>query len=143
MIIRGLAVALVKDYGQRYVCALEHHFDGSWSIRIGEGKQGNIRGRKPESIRIAGFLLGLVADGKVLIRGQQIRGLIEIFYSIFCSYMYPILILYLCQRPGGPIYIWGAADCIFSLFNRHTKIHYFFIYYFTAFYFSVLVLAEP
>ena len=37
--MRGLAIALVKEYDQRYACAVRRHFDGCWSIRIGEGKQ--------------------------------------------------------------------------------------------------------
>ena len=37
--MRGFAMALVKEYDQRYACAVRRHFDGCWSIRIGEGKQ--------------------------------------------------------------------------------------------------------
>ena len=33
--MRGLAIALVKEYDQRYACAVRRHFDG----RTGEGKQ--------------------------------------------------------------------------------------------------------
>jgi len=68
-------------------------------------------------------------------QGQQNRGLIGIFYYISIpkkySYMYTTPVLYLCRKPGGPIYIWGAADCFSLLINRHIhNIHYFFIYVF-------------
>ena len=68
-------------------------------------------------------------------QGQQTRGLIGIFYSISIpkkySYMYITPVLYLCRRPGGPIYIYGVRPIVFLRINRHIhNIHYFFIYVF-------------
>ena len=52
--MRGLAIALVKEYDQRYACAVRRHFDG----RTGEGKQEKSQRKGTENFFNASYLFG-------------------------------------------------------------------------------------
>ena len=75
--MRGLAIALVKEYDQRYACAVRRHFDGCWSIRIGEGKQEKYQRKGTEKIfKPVNCLAGRCKvsdrlDGRILIRTRN------------------------------------------------------------------------